>query len=129
LSYDIFARQQLERLLHLYLSGEFPKEALTDGKTRLEKTILALEKERAGLVACLEAGELTESQIKTLKDFVAKVADGIDVADADLETRRGVVEALKVQAILKVEDGQKVVRARCMLGEKVCNLRPAAFVV
>jgi len=60
-------RAQLERLLDLYLSGEFPKEALTDRKIRLETTISALEKERAGLVAHLEARTLTADQIKISK--------------------------------------------------------------
>jgi hypothetical protein len=40
-----------------------------------------------------------------------------------------VIEALDVQAVLSVEDGQKVVRARCMLGEKVYNLRPVECVL
>jgi hypothetical protein len=116
-------RQQLERLLDLYLAGDFPKEMLTDRKIRLEKTILALEKERAGLAAHLEAGELTENQIKTLKDFIARVTDGIDIAEADFETRRGVIEALNVQATLAVEDGRKVAHVACIVGERVCELR------
>ena len=46
-----------------------------------------------------------------------------------LWTRRVVIEALDVQATLKIENGRKVVRARCMLGGKVCDVRPAAIVV
>ena len=42
-------------------------------------------------------------------------------------TRRGMIEALDVQATLSVEDGQKAVRARCMLGEKVYNWSLANF--
>jgi len=36
-------QKQLDRLLDLYLSGDFQKDVLTDRKTRLEKTIRALE--------------------------------------------------------------------------------------
>jgi site-specific DNA recombinase len=123
---DILAenRRQLERLLDVYLAGDFPRELLTDRKNRLETTIRSLERERSGLVDHLEAGNLTEGQIQTLRDFVAKVGAGIDVAEADFQTRRGVIEALNVQAVLTVEDGEKVVRARCRAGDKVYNLRP-----
>jgi hypothetical protein len=44
-------RTQLKRLLDLYLAGNFPKEMLVESKTRLETTMEALEKERAGLTA------------------------------------------------------------------------------
>ncbi|MBL7063762.1 MAG: hypothetical protein ISS49_06060 [Anaerolineae bacterium] len=42
-------RRQLERALDLYLSGDFDKERLTERKTRLEKTIAALERKQAHL--------------------------------------------------------------------------------
>ncbi len=93
-------RLQLGRLLDLYLTGDFTKEMLTDRKSRLEKTILALEKERVDLVAQLDAGMLTDAQVQDVKDFMAKVAPGIAMADADFDIRRGVIEALNVVAKL-----------------------------
>jgi hypothetical protein len=123
-------RNQLERLLDLYLSGDFAKELLTERKTRLEKTILALKKEQAEIVAQLEAGDLTEDQIKTLADFVAGIAAGLDVANAEFETRRAVIEALNVQAELFVKDGEKWVRTWCALGqETMYKLCPGRLVV
>jgi hypothetical protein len=59
-------RHQLERLLDLYLAGDFPREVLTDRKSCLETTIRSLERERTGLVAHLEAENLAEGQIQTL---------------------------------------------------------------
>ena len=110
-------RTQLERLLDLYLSGDFPKDVLTDRKVRLEATIFALEKERAGLVAYLNAQLLTAEQIQTIQEFAAKVSETLGAMDGDLGAMRGLVEALDVQITLAVEDGQKVVYARCMIGE------------
>ena len=48
-------RESLKRLLDLYLSGEFHKEMLIEKKTDLERIIAELEKERAGLIASMEA--------------------------------------------------------------------------
>jgi len=47
----------------------FPKEVLTDRKTRLETTITALEEERANLTIQLEAVTLTDEQIVTITGF------------------------------------------------------------
>jgi hypothetical protein len=123
---DLLAENQaqLDRLLDLYLAGDFPKHVLTDRKSRLERTVSALEQERDALSARLEAGTLTDTQIVSLKDFAAKVAPGLEVAEADFATRRGVVEALDMQVVLAVEDGQKVVHARCVVGKGVYNLHP-----
>ncbi len=122
-------RLQLGRLLDLYLMGDFTKEMLTDRKSRPEKTILALEEERVDLVAQLDTGMITDAQVQNVKDFMAKVAPGIAVADADFDTRRGVIEALNVAAKLSVEDGEKVVRVQCVVGEDVYTLHPAGFLL
>ena len=110
-------RAQLSRLLDLYLAGDFPKEMLTERKTRLEAAVGALQREHDALAAQIAERTLTREQVQTLQDFAAQVAEGLEDADADLETRCGIVEDLDVWATLAVEDGQKVVYARCMLGE------------
>ena len=107
---------QLERLLDLYLSGDFPKEALTDRKARLEKTISALEQERTGLVAQLETQVLSAEQIQSIQEFAAKVGENLEAMDADFDARRRIIEELDVWATLAVEDEQKVVYARCIIG-------------
>jgi site-specific DNA recombinase len=110
-------RTQRERLLDLFLSGEFPRDMLSDRKARLDATITALEKERSGLVAHLERQVLSNEQIESLQDFATEVNKGLEVAEDDFQTRRDIVELLDVQVTLVLEDGERVVYARCMLGE------------
>jgi hypothetical protein len=50
-------------------------------------------------------------QIQTRKGLVAKMGEGINVAEADFETRWGVMEFLNVQVDLGVENGERIVRA------------------
>ena len=119
-------RRQLERLLELYLSSDFPKELLTERKNRLEMTIAAMEKERLSLGAHLAARTLTNTQIQSLQEFAAVVAQGLKVAEDDFDTRQRIVAMLDVQAILTVEDGKKVAYARCMLGERVLPVATTA---
>jgi len=111
-------REQLARLLDLYLSGEFTKELLTDRKVRLETTIGALEREHTGLTEVLESRTLTPGQIRALQDFAARAAKGLMHAEDDISERRVLIQDLDVQATLAVEDGQKVVYAQCLLGEQ-----------
>jgi len=122
-------QRQLERLLDLYLSGQFPKEVLTDRKARLEATLGALERERVSLAAKLEARTLTHNQIRSLQEFVAKVSRGINLAEASFADKLGVIEDLNVWGTLAVEDDQKVVRVSCILGKDVGTLHPASSVV
>jgi hypothetical protein len=122
-------RAQLRRLLDLYLAGDFPKEMLIDRKSRLEEIIDALEREWTGLSAQLEIEAISEEEIQSLRDFAAEVSEGLEQAEEHFETRRRIIEELDVQVTLSVEDGQRVLYARCMLGEHFCTVRSgrAAF--
>jgi len=117
-------RRQLGRALDLYLSGDFSREILTERKERLQKTIQALERERVELAAQLEAQTLTDEQIETIVEFAQSITRGLEKADTDFEARRHIIELLDAQVTLAVEDGEKVVYVRCMLGEDVL---PIAF--
>ena len=107
----------LQRLLDLYLSGEFHKDMLIDKKSELEKAIGELEQERASLLASLRAQTISDDQQQTLIEFARKISAGLDCADADFQTRRDIIEALGVEAILSQEAGSKTLRIKCMLGK------------
>ncbi len=115
-------RAQLERALDLYLSGDFPREMLTECKDRLQTTIDALERDRVALATQLEAATLTDEQIQTITEFAAQMSAGLAIADADFEKRRRLIEELNVRATLAVEDGERVVYIRCMLGEDILSI-------
>jgi site-specific DNA recombinase len=112
-------RRQLERLLDLYLADDFSREVLIDRKQRLENTIEALEKERNNLRLHLEARILTAEQVRTIQEFAEKLGKGLTLADAEenFQSRRRIIEELNVQAILAMEDGERVVHASCILEE------------
>ncbi len=116
---DLMADNQhkLEKLLELYLAGDFPKELLIERKGRLEDTIGKLEKERKALVAQLETQTLTDEQVECLEDFALRITEGLELANEDFETQQKVIEMLDVRATLAIEDGKQVAYLRCMLGE------------
>jgi hypothetical protein len=115
--------RQLERLLDLYLTGRFPADVLSERRARLETTIGALDRERSGLLARLEADPLTPAQARSLEEFAAEVAEGLAAVEEDFAVRQRVIDALDVQAILAVEDRQQVAHLSCAMGKTVCNLR------
>jgi hypothetical protein len=56
---------QIERLLDLYLAGDFAKEVLVGHKARLEATREALKTEQDNLATRLEARTITDEQVAT----------------------------------------------------------------
>ncbi|MBN1660990.1 MAG: recombinase family protein [Anaerolineae bacterium] len=117
-------RAQLQRLIDLYLSGDFRKEDLVDRKDRLEATIYALEKERDSLASSLEIHTLTDDQIQIVRNLARNLGDGLEVAEEQFALRRRIIEMLDVQATLSIEDGQKIVYVRCMLDEECLSVVP-----
>lgn len=113
-------RQQMNRLVDLYLAGEFQKELLTERKVRLEGIISCLESEQASLQGQLEERSLTDEDISTIEEFAAKVRSGLD--NADFETRRRLIDVLDVQLTLNVEDGQRMAHVRCILGDNLLTV-------
>jgi site-specific DNA recombinase len=112
-------RSQMERLLDLFLSGEFQKDMLVDRKTRYEKIISSLERERNRLMAELESNTLTSEQLQTINEFASDVEQAFAVLDEnDFDEKRAMIYRLGVQVRLSVEDDEKVARASSVvLGE------------
>jgi site-specific DNA recombinase len=117
-------RQQLQRLLDLYLTGDFPRDMLLEKRTRLEDTLATLEKERVALTAHLETQSLTPDQVQSVRDFAARIADGLDVIDGSFAERRRILTVLDTRVKLAREGTQKVAYVRCAFGAKSLPIEP-----
>ena len=117
-------RAQMGRLLDLYLTGDFPKEVLTDRKTRLEATITTLAKERVNLAASLENETLSEERIATIAEFTTQAAAGLKLVGNEVQERRALLRALAVSGVLTVENGERVLYVRCALGQAIFPIAP-----
>jgi site-specific DNA recombinase len=113
-------QQQLDKLLDLYLGGDFPKEMLTERKTRLEKTLASLKQERESFEKQLSANEITDEQIATIEEFASCIADGLQ--NLAFEDKRRVINLLDVRGTLTMEERQKVAYVRCTVGERTLNI-------
>ena len=120
-------RRQLEKLLDLYLAGDFDKEMLTERKARLETTVTALEKEQADLVTTLEVTTLTDDQIMTIEDFAKEVAGGLAEAETDFDARRHIIDLLDVRATLTIEEGQRVAYVRCLVDDTALSIESTSL--
>jgi hypothetical protein len=107
---------QLQRLLDLYIAGEFAKDVLTDRKARLEATIAALEREREGLRLQLDRQVVGDDQVQRLMAWASDLSANVDRTSSRFETRRAIIEALDVRATVAWEEGEPVVYATCILG-------------
>lgn len=115
-------KEQLGRALDLYLSGEFPKEMLTERKMRLEETAQKLEQERTRLEDALTAHTLTDDEIANIFELAGIIREAIAKGNRDFATRREVIEMLKPQVTLYVEDGQRMAWVSCAFGKGAVSL-------
>jgi site-specific DNA recombinase len=106
-------QKQLNRLLDLYLSGEFPKEVLTEHKIRLEEMLSNLRNEQNDLSAYIRNVSITDAQLSYIEAFAAKIRDGIDVAD--FYAKRQIIELLDIHGKIAVENGEKVIYLKCLI--------------
>lgn len=118
---DLLARvrQKKDRLLDLYLDGNYSKEELNKRKKEIELDIADHESGRAKLMRKIASLQLlTDEAIQNIQSFVLEMGRGLEKADNDFSLRREGMEALNVQVILAIENGEKVVHASCFLVNK-----------
>lgn len=106
-------QKQLDKLLDLYLSGDFPKEMLTERKTRLESMLANLQKEQNDLTRHIRKVTMTDDQLAMIEAFCAKIRGGLD--QADFNTRRQIIELLDIRGKIAFENGEKVIYLKCLI--------------
>jgi site-specific DNA recombinase len=104
---------QLEKVLDLYISGEFPKEVLTERKGRLEQTIENLLKEHNDLEGHIHKVTITDDQVNLIEAFCAKIREGLDQADFNI--KRHILELLDVRGKIAFENGERILYLKCLL--------------
>ena len=111
-------RSKLDRLVDLYLQGGFEIEMLQERKMRLEAEIEALAQEHETLSSQIKEA-LTLSQVNELISFTRQVAQGLDEADKDFDSRQKIIKYLDTKVYFSLEDGQEVAYLHCYLGALV----------
>jgi site-specific DNA recombinase len=79
-------QKQLDKLLDLYLTGDFPKEMLTERKERLEQISANLLAEKSDLTDHISQATITDDQLAYIEEFCAKIRDRLN--QADFEAKR-----------------------------------------
>ena len=109
-------QNQLDKLLDPYLDGNFPKEVLTERKSRLEELLFNLEKEKNDLLAHVKHVTMNDDQLNYIEAFCAKIRIGFD--HADFKTKRQIIELLDIRGKIAFENGQKVLYLKCLIDPK-----------
>ena len=107
-------RSQLQKLLDLYLDGNFTKELLVERRQRLQDTVDSLANERVNLVSHLENSAYSPEQLQAMKEYTQEIAAGLEEAEEDFDSRKHIVEMLNVYASLAVEGDEKVAYVTCV---------------
>lgn len=108
---------ELNRLLDLYISGQFPKDLLVRRKNELDSATHSLEAEKDKITALIAEKLYSPQQIENIHEFARKVSANLDNAEHSFKAKRAIIDALDVHVILTVENDEKIVYAQCTLGE------------
>ncbi|GAB4540864.1 MAG: hypothetical protein Fur002_08300 [Anaerolineales bacterium] len=106
-------QKQLDKLLDLYLGGDFPKDVLTERKSRLEQMIGGLTKEKNDLAGHIRKVAMTDDQLSYIETFCAKIRKGLD--KADFKTKRQIIELLDIRGKIAFENNEKVLYIKCLI--------------
>jgi site-specific DNA recombinase len=108
--------QKLEKLLDLYLSGDYTRELLDQSKERIEKTLSQLREQARRLTARLEQN-FTQDQADAILALAAAIREELD--GADFEAKRRLVDTLDLQAEMAKDKEDDTIRVEltCKVGE------------
>lgn len=109
-------QKQLDKLLDLYLSGDFPKEVLTERKTRLEQMLANLQIEQSDLARHIRKVTITDEQLTLIEAFCAKIRPIL--AEADFSTRRQIIELLDIRGKIACENGERILYLKCLIQQE-----------
>ncbi len=106
--------RQLNKILDLYLSDDFPKEILTQRKESLEKALDIFKAERDKLTTQLQRRPLTDEKLEEIIEdlHVLNV-----LSPKTFDAKKAWVNMLNVEFRAVVENGEKAVVLICELGE------------
>jgi site-specific DNA recombinase len=106
-------QSQLDRLLDLYLSGEFEREVLTERKTRLEELLFNLGTEHNDLMSHVKHVTMTDDKLAYIEEFCAKIRTGLD--HADFNAKRQIIQLLDIRGKAAFENGERVLYLKCLI--------------
>ena len=112
--------RQREKLLDLYLSDDFPREMLQERKCRLEETLSSLRREHGDISMHLHITVLSDQQIEDIQTICAEV--GIQLENTTFEQKRQIIDMLDVRGTLAIEDEEKVVYVKCVIGQQLLSV-------
>jgi len=116
-------KQQLQRVLDLYLEGGFSKDLLVEKKARLEHTIQSLQIEKSNLNEIADKRTITPEQIQDIQDFSRKIVEEMDIVSCNFKAKRQIIELLKIEVICMIDNnGEKYIKTKCILGESHSNI-------
>lgn len=113
-------QSQLDKLLDLNLTGDFPKEMLTERKERLEQISANLLEEKSDLMEHISQATKTDDQMTYIEDFCTKIRERLDTIT--FEGKRRILEMLDVRGTLAIENDEKVIYLSCLIAPQPVSL-------
>ncbi len=113
-------KNQQNKLLDLFLNGDFPKPMIDERKHKLDVASRKLLDERIELNSQLNLTEMDDVQFAEIEDYCAEIRERLP--DASFESKRHVIEMFDVRGKLTIENDQKFVEVSCLITPQPVSL-------
>lgn len=116
-------REQLQKILDLYIDGNFSRESLTKRKIKLEGKIYELSSELSILKERIEFWTNKSVKIESIKDSISEINTILGEADKDFSRQRQIIEKLDIHAVIARQQDGIQIKINFELGEVVFTVQ------
>jgi hypothetical protein len=113
-------KSQQNKLLDLFLNGDFPKSLIDERKMKIDATSRKLMEERIELSSHLNTTVLDDIQICEIEEFCASIQGKLETAS--FEAKRHLIEMFDVRGKLTIVDDQKFIEVSCLISPQPRSL-------
>ena len=113
-------KNQQNKLLDLFLNGDFPKSLIDERKMKIDATSKKLMEERIDISSHLNKAVLDDVQIGEIEEFCASIQEKLETAS--FESKRHLIEMFDVHGKLTIENDQKIIEVTCLISPQPRSL-------
>jgi site-specific DNA recombinase len=115
-------RQQLQKILDLYIDGKFSRDLLEKRKKKFEGRIYELASELERLTERMEYWLKKSETIESLKEFISDIHNLLNESETNFFYRRRIIEYLDVRAAIVRHHKSVIIKITFELGEFVLTI-------
>lgn len=116
------AKAEANKLLDLYLAGDLDKPTYLGKKVEIETRLLSLEDSKRAAAASIGVDTGQRDKLIQLAQLMSEYQEILTLENEPFYIRQNWVDALNVEGVLVMIDGERFIQASCMVDEQLLSI-------